>query len=168
MERSDGPELRWSVHMARREPRKAGYVVLAAVVAGIFGVVLIESVWMFPMGVAVILVSTADFLLPVRFEVSARGARRRCGLSVSAIGWESVRRVAVGEDGVKLSPLERRTRLAPFRGVFLQADGNRQEILDAISYWRNQHAADVGKAAHGGAEKRDDREAGGSNQEAPP
>ena len=168
MKQSDGPELRWTVHLARREPAKAVIVLVGALLAGFFGVALIESVWMFPVGALVILVSTADFLLPVRFEVSASGARRRCGLSVSAIGWESVRRVATGEDGVKLSPLEKRTRLAPFRGVFLQADGNKQEILDAISYWRSQHASDVGEAAHGGAEKGNDREGGASDQEAAP
>ena len=137
-------ELRWTVHMAKKEPKKAAVVIAVAMVGGLFGIALIGSVWMFPLGALVILLGTADFLLPVHFELSEKGASRRCGISVSTIPWERVKRVVEGEDGVKVSPLAKSSRLAPFRGVFLLSDGNKQEILSSIEYWRERNAASVG------------------------
>src|SRR5437667_11530006 len=111
---------------------------------------------------------TADYLLPVRYSIDAAGAKSKCGISTTAIGWEQVKRVIEGPDGVKLSPLETSSRLAPFRGVFLREDGNLQEIRACVEYWRNQYASDVGATAHGRGKDEPGRESGERDKEAPP
>lgn len=143
--------LRWTVHLAKREPRKAGWVLAGAGFGGLMGWLLFRSFWMFMMGFLVVVFGTADFLLPVHFEVSERGARRRCGVSVSQIGWDQVRRVVVGREGVKLSPLAKPSTLSAFRGVYLLADGNIEEILYRIAYWRKKYAQSLGGAVEPGA-----------------
>ncbi|MER3465869.1 MAG: hypothetical protein C4340_01320, partial [Armatimonadota bacterium] len=93
---------------------------------------------------------TAEFMLPVRYRLDARGASRKVGWSLTQIEWKDVRRVIEGTDGVKLSPLDRSSRLAPFRGVYLRFGSMQQDVLDLIAYWREQHAASVGQTADGG------------------
>src|SRR5438105_1693287 len=127
-------ELRWTVHLAKKEPRKTVVLVGCAVLGGLLGVIVVGSFWMLPFGALVILMGTADYLLPVRYSIDAAGAKSKCGISTTAIGWEQVKRVIEGPDGVKLSPLETSSRLAPFRGVFLRADGNLQEIRACVEY----------------------------------
>ena len=143
----EGKEVSWTVHLAKREPFKTSIVFLFACLAGVLGAMLLNSILGFPFGFLVILVSTADFLLPVKHGVNRDGAWRKCGLSWSEIAWKDVKRVVAGDEGIKLSPLERSTRLAPFRGVFLRFGNNKQEILEAVEYWRNKYASDVGKAS---------------------
>ncbi len=139
-------QLRWRVHLAKGEPGKVGWVLAGAGFGGLMGWLLFGSLWMFWMGVFVVILGTADFLLPVHFEVSERGALRRCGWSVSHIGWEQVRRVVVGQEGVKLSPLAKPSKLSAFRGVYLLADGNIEEILYSVAYWRKKYAQSMGGA----------------------
>jgi hypothetical protein len=122
--------------------------------------------WLFPLGVLVILASAADFVLPNRFKVDETGAERRCGLSVVTMPWERVQRVVAGDDGVKLSPFAESTRLAPFRGVYLRANGNLQEIVSCVEYWRKRNAENVGTASNGGGEGRDGQVDGGVLSEA--
>ncbi|MCL6623559.1 MAG: hypothetical protein K6T17_02950 [Fimbriimonadales bacterium] len=147
---SSGPSLRWTVHLAKEEPAKAGWVFLTAGIGGLMGWSLFGSVWMFLMGFFVVVLGTADFLLPVHYEVSQRGVRRRCGLSVTHMDWGEVRRVVVGAEGVKLSPLEKPSILSAFRGVYLLANGNIEEILACVSYWRKKYAPSVGTTVEPG------------------
>lgn len=137
-------EVRWTVHLAKNEPAKTAVVLFAALFAGLLSILMLQSVWAFPVGLIVILVSSGDFLLPIKYEIGKKGATRRCGLSVSHIEWKAVKRVIEGEDGIKLSPLSESSRTAPFRGVFLRTPENREEILACISYWKENHAEAVG------------------------
>ncbi|KAA0229083.1 MAG: hypothetical protein D8M53_02825 [Armatimonadetes bacterium] len=162
----EGPVLRWTIHLAKRQPRRVWVVVAGAVLGGAFGVVMTGIPLMGLFGALVVLFGTADFLLPVHFEVSGRGASRRCGLSTTQIGWKDVRRVVVGEAGIKLSPLDRPGRLSPFRGVFLSADGNLEELRAAVEYWRQVYAGDVGEAPESGGNREADQPGGGPDQEA--
>ncbi len=126
---------------------KTVVVVAVALLSGFLSTVMLGGWVAFPIGPLVVVGSAAEFLFPVHFTLGANGASRRCGLSVSSIEWKDVKRVVEGEDGLKLSPLAEAGRLAPFRGVFLRLVGNRQEVLDCISYWRDRNAEDVGRAS---------------------
>lgn len=148
---SEGVPIRWTVHLARREPGKVGWVLFGGVVGGLMGWFLFGSVWMFLVGFLVVVLGTADFLLPVHYEVSERGARRRCGISVSHIDWERVKRVVVGREGVKLSPLAKPSALSAFRGVYLLTEGNMEEILYSVAYWRKRYAQPMGAAIEPGS-----------------
>jgi hypothetical protein len=139
--------LEWTVHLAKGEPGKATAVVLVSVGAGVLSAVVFGNPIAFLVGFLSILGSTAEFLLPVQYRLDGRGARRKVGWSLTQIEWKDVRRVIEGTDGVKLSPLEQSSRLAPFRGVYLRFGSRQHEVLDLIAYWREQHAAGVGETA---------------------
>jgi hypothetical protein len=85
-----------------------------------------------PIGFAAVVLATADFWMPLQYRLDEKGAALKCGFSTTAIEWANVKRVILGEEGVKLSPLEEESRLSPFRGLFLRFDGNREEVLDRI------------------------------------
>jgi len=149
------------VHIAKAEPKKALVVYSVATLAGLGSAAFMGNPWMFPFGFLVIILGAADFVLPNRFTVGKSGVERRCGLSVVTLPWDRVKRVVVGDDGVKLSPLDDSSRLAPFRGVYLRANGNLQEIVSCVEYWRKQNASDVGQTADSGGEGRNRDEDGG-------
>lgn len=119
-------------------------VLMAAITGGLLGWFLSGTIWMAVIGFVVIIASLADFLLPVYYRLDEQSAKSRCGFIVSEIRWENVKRVVEGEDGIKLSPLEKPSRLSPFRGVFLRPNGNKQEILERIAYYREKHASTMG------------------------
>jgi hypothetical protein len=109
-------------------------VFLVAVTVGIFGIVLLRQPLLGLIGFLAILASTADFWLGVKYTLSESEAKRQCGLSVSGIHFDQVKRVTVDGNHVKLSPLEDEGRLAPFRGVTLvTTTENRQSVLDRLN-----------------------------------
>ncbi len=152
---AEEPTLEWTVHLAREEPGKATAVALVAIGAGALSALVFGNQLAFLVGFLAIVGSTAEFLLPVRYRLDARGGSRKVGWSLTHIEWKDVRRVIEGTDGVKLSPLERSSGLAPFRGVYLRFGSRQQEVLDLIAYWREQHAAGVGQTADGGGHRED-------------
>ncbi|HWP30925.1 MAG TPA: hypothetical protein VNK96_04250 [Fimbriimonadales bacterium] len=139
-----GNALQWKVHLARKNPGKAMIVLMAAITGGLLGLFLSGTIWMAIIGFVVIVASLADFLLPIYYRLDEQSAKSRCGFIVSEIRWENVKRVIEGDDGIKLSPLEKPSRLSPFRGVFLRTNGNKEEILERIAYYREKHASTMG------------------------
>jgi len=80
-----------------------------------------------------ILAATAEFWLGTVYKLDEEGASSRTGLSYGRILWKDVKRVVVTQVGIKLSPLDESTRLAPFRGVFLRfGDEDRVRIEQAV------------------------------------
>jgi hypothetical protein len=120
-------------------------VIAVAIVAGVVSAAAFSNPLLFFLGFFVIVGSTADFLLPVVQRIDEEGATRKVALSVTRMRWNEVKRVIVGEEGVKLSPLERSSRLSPFRGVYLRFGGQKDAVLRAIEYWRERHAAGLGE-----------------------
>lgn len=124
--------FRWTVNMFAAEPQKRYVVLAASMVGGAVGWVLFQNIVMALIGILAILGATAESWLPISYTLNEKGATSRCGLSVSTIEWGDVKRVIMGESGIKLSPLEEETRAAPFRGVFLRPNGNLLEITERI------------------------------------
>jgi hypothetical protein len=123
----------WHVRLSDSEPHKRYIVLAAASLVGLLGIFVLQRPLMGMLGFAIILASTAEAWLGVKFTVDSTGARRRCGLSVSEMRWEDVKRVIVEGNLVKLSPLEKANRLDPFRGVILETTPDTHErVLDAI------------------------------------
>ncbi len=123
----------WRVWLSKKEPGKFWVVICAALFAGLAGLVLTANLILGPIGFIVIMLATADFWMPVHCRISDKEASSKVGWSTTAIEWDKVKRVLVSSIGVKLSPLESETRLSPFRGVFLRFDGNKQDVLNAIT-----------------------------------
>jgi hypothetical protein len=91
---------------------------------------------------ALLALALGDFLFPVRYRLSAAGAEARGVGHWRRIAWEEVKRVYVGEEEVKLSPLAHGGPREPFRGVLLRCQGNREAVLAAVRQFRDAAARD--------------------------
>ena len=129
--------LRWTVHLALEHPLKLlcslGAVAFACAAAH----------WAIgPLGalaVAVALIgSLADFLFPVTYEITPDRAACRMLFKRAEIEWRNVRRCYLDQGGVKLSPLDRLSRLEAFRGVYLRFNGNREQVVEAVRAMREK------------------------------
>lgn len=139
----DDVELRWAKSLWSREPWKRYVVLGCAVLAAIAGYLMMGHPLHAVIGLVAVLGVTAEFWLPLRFKMDGKGASVRCGFSVTAIEWPSVKRAIRGEEGIKLSPLERSGRTSPFRGVFLRFEGNEDEVRAFVEAHLPKHARTV-------------------------
>ena len=106
---------------------------LAAVTAGVFGIVVLRQPLLGLIGFVAILASTADFWLGVKYTLSRTEAKRTVGVSTTSIALDQVKRVTVDGNHVKLSPLDEPTRLDAFRGVTLvTTPANREQVLERL------------------------------------
>jgi hypothetical protein len=125
-------EMEWTVCLRERAPQKRWAVILvglvgAAIGYGIFGNILVAIV-----AFVCIAASSSVYMFPLHYRLTKESARVRCGINVTEIDWNSVKRVIEGSGGVKLSPLASDSRLAPFRGVYLRYADNREAVLDYV------------------------------------
>ncbi|MFQ3587026.1 MAG: hypothetical protein SNJ74_04315 [Fimbriimonadaceae bacterium] len=128
--------LRWEVRLFAAAPKKRIAVFAVAWAAGAFGILAFDNVVLGLLGVGAILGSTTEFWLPLRYTVDSEGARVRCGLVETALTWDRVKRAVLADDGVKLSPLAKASRMGAFRGVYLRFADNRDDVLAAIGrHW---------------------------------
>lgn len=114
--------------------RRRIVVFTAAVLAAVFGTLLFKHVIMGVLGFSVILFSAFEVLFPARYRLDSNGAWCRVGMSVTELEWSKVRRIAVDDRGVLISPLASASRLDAFRGVYMRFSGNRDEVLVKIRH----------------------------------
>jgi hypothetical protein len=134
--------LKWVVRLGDRQPGRRWVVIAVACAAGIAGQLIFRHPLMAILGFGVILLSTAEMLLPLHHRLDEHGASVRCGLSESAIDWKDVKRARVNEEGIKLSPLDGSARMEAFRGVYLRFADNRDSVLNLVQrYWGNDVSA---------------------------
>lgn len=126
-------ELRWTVVLWKRDPKKLIGVVVACLIAALFGYGVFHSIVGVTLGPAMVLGACADYLLPQHFEMNGTEITRRCGISVTSIEWSAVKRVYEVNGGLKFSPLESNSRLEQFRGVQVLYDENRELVLQTVS-----------------------------------
>jgi hypothetical protein len=124
--------LEWRVHMARAAPRRTAGVILAAAGAGAVTWLVFANPLLALAAIAIVIASVAEFLFPIHYRLTERGAEMRYGLSRSLIDWPQVRKCYLFPDGVKLSPLRVPSRLEAFRGVFLRFADNREQVLEFV------------------------------------
>lgn len=128
-----GSELVWTVRLYKRQPEKLIVIWAVAIVAAVAGYIYFKgNIFGALLGFTMIALSTTDFWLPLHFRVDGTGAHLRCGISVTSIEWDAVKRTYEVDNGIKLTPLEAPSRLEPFRGVRLRFDNNREEVLAAL------------------------------------
>lgn len=131
------PGLVWNVHLVRDEPRKL-FLILPVVLISLIACYLI---FRSPFFIAILLLlfssALAEYLFPVRYEISTKGASSRTLFSRNFIEWERVKKIYLDECGVKLSPLSRQGRLEAFRGVYLRFGDRRDEVIEAVRRMRD-------------------------------
>ena len=129
------PILSWKVHLARQYPARtivciafiavavtAGYFTVGPYVAALIGAALIASF--------------SDFLFPVRYVIATDRVSCRMLFKSAQIKWADVKRCYVDDQGVKLSPLDRVSRLEAFRGVYLRFGANEREVIETVKSLR--------------------------------
>ena len=135
--RLDAP-IRWRVHLARRNPRRAAAVILAVVASAAAA----YSLWLHPLAAAVvgilILSSVAEFLLPIHYCIGPDGVSCRSFWSARHLRWAEVKRCYRDAHGVKLSPLSRPSRLEAYRGIYLWLGDEGEVALAAIRRYLQQ------------------------------
>lgn len=129
--------LEWRVHLAARDPLRAAKVVCVLALAVVVGLLFIQNLIVTLIMCFALFSSVAEFLLPIHYRLTTRGAYARHFVTTTFIEWRGVKKVYQGADGVKLSPLTRRSRLEAFRGVSLRfGDDNRERVLEEVRKWR--------------------------------
>lgn len=132
---ADTVVLSWTVHLARKHPLKlitSLALIAAASAAGYQAIGVAASVLV----AAAMVASLADFLFPNRYVLTTGGAECRMLLKSAAIRWENVKRCYLDDQGVKLSPLDRQSRLEAFRGVYLVFGENQQQVIETVKSLR--------------------------------
>lgn len=145
--------LTWEIHFGKLFPQKRVVCAAACVMAGVIGFFLTSSILVGGLGCAAIFASTAEMFLPSRYVLNLKGASARLGLSTTEIEWASVKRLLPVPGGIRLSPLEKSSRLEDFRGVLLRFSGNEEAVLAKIAeFWRNNEDGLAGPHDGGGGE----------------
>jgi hypothetical protein len=141
--------LAWRVYRLREEPRGI------PLVAGAYAAAFLLWWIVFPQPLALFLPLVAltgalsDYLFPISYRLTTRGAYADCGASRLFLAWTDVKRATTGADGVFLSPLARASRLDAWRGVRLRfSSGNDAEVRDtARALWKGAAAGSQTGAA---------------------
>ncbi len=127
----------WSVHRMRQNPRKLTIFIILLVPANAFLFCMYRELYSaFPyfifLGNLILIGSLGDYLFPVRFRLTGRGADCRNLILKKHISWEQVKNCYISEEGIKLSPLGRKSRLDNFRGFVLLFNNNREEVIEHV------------------------------------
>lgn len=123
---------RWHVHLAAQQPRKAWAALGIVAAALLLTQWVLRAPWMTLVFGVVLFFAIADFLLPMTFALTRSGAEMRGFFRHQRMEWKDVRACRVDADGVKLSPFAHRSRLEPYRGVYLRFDGNRERVMEWV------------------------------------
>lgn len=135
------PALSWRVHLARRQPLRAGACVAAALLAGVAAGLIWQSGSIGLLAGLLVLSSVADFLCPLRYRIDAAGVSRTHLLGLQRIEWSQVRRCYADDQGFKVSPLDRPSRLEAYRGIYLWPDDNAEQVAAALRHYLHREAA---------------------------
>lgn len=133
--------MQWSVHLACKKPLGTALAIISIAITIAIGYALLGS-WLYgAIGGFVIACALSDFLLPVHYRLTKRGAEVVSALYRHSIEWERVKACYLDEDGVVLSPFDRWTLLAPFKSVRLRFNCDRERVIALVSElakWRTK------------------------------
>ncbi len=133
--------LTFSLHLARRHPRRAAAaiaLILAASLAAGYG---LRSALLGLIAGLLLVASISDFLFPLHFQLTEKGVAARGRLHHRYLAWDLVRRVSRDKLGVKLSPLPRPSRLDAYRGIYVWFEDNSEEVMAYIAHHVGPEAA---------------------------
>jgi len=114
---------------------------LAALITVIIGTLFFHELLLGVIGALLVLGSTADFWQTTCYRLDAKVAQAKCGLSITEIEWNRVKRVILLGNSIRLSPLAETSRMETFRGVLLRAP--RAEIQNLLAEIQKRCDKDV-------------------------
>ncbi len=148
--------IEWSVHYGKLHPEKRFPVLLAAVVAGVLGLVLLKSIVASLLAIGVVVFSTAEIFLPWRYRLDSEQSEVRIGLSRTVLLWKDVKRAELRNGVLLLSPLQTASRMDVFRGVRLRFSGNQEQLLVTISELIKNYGCVLDRGIDAGGEGQTD------------
>jgi len=123
----------WRVHSPVEKPVKSLFLIgICAVAVVLLHFVFGQRIGFTVLAAVILLGSFLDWLLPIKYRLTTRGAYYNNAFLRKRIAWEEVRSCYVSGFGLKLSPFSRRTRLDAFRGFVLRFAGNRDEVIRIV------------------------------------
>lgn len=140
--------MAWTVYVGAQMPRQRLVVAAITIVVAFAGYLFLGGILGAIVGIVVMVASTAELFMPINYRLDGTDARAHCGFNVTAIRWENVKRLIDTPEGVRLSPLEKSSRLDAFRGVYLRFSGNRDEVLGKIAELIEEYGSDVDRETH--------------------
>lgn len=156
--------LEWKAPLSADQKRKRNVVVIFAILAGLVGWKFVSPLVGF-IGCAAILIATAEIFLGVSYRLDPVSATSKCGMSVTAILWEDVKRVLPVSGGLRLSPLTKSSRLDEFRGVLLRFSDNEDAVWGTIRQFWHGDTGILDGGSDGAGEERSLGQSGVSNSE---
>lgn len=123
----------WTVRLSDERPERRWAIYATAFAAFVMGIFILGQPVLGGLGAAMILGGTAEYWMGSRFALDVKGATARTGPSVTFMEWENVRRIIERGREIRLSPLEKASRLDEFRGVgLLTTTENREQVLGFV------------------------------------
>lgn len=134
--------LSWRVHRLRENPRGLIGVTGAYVAAFLLWYGLFPHPLALFLPTVALTSALAEYLFPISYRITTRGAYSANGLARLFIAWPDVKRATVGRDGINLSPFARPSRLDGIRGVRLRfSNGNDPIVMDIVRKLRREQNA---------------------------
>ncbi|MBN2226842.1 MAG: hypothetical protein JW763_05715 [candidate division Zixibacteria bacterium] len=129
---SDGEELTWVCHPAKRNRLVTGAVVLliAAIVVSVY--FLTYSALFTVLSFLIMTGSLAAFFFPTRYHLTESEIIVKTTTQKLHKTWSQYRTYYPDKNGVLLSPFARPSRLENFRGLYLRYDANREEVVTFV------------------------------------
>ena len=131
------PILAWKVHLVREHPAKVLLIAPVLLISLLICYIFTHSPIFVAVTLALLASSLADFLFPVRYEISEQGASSRALLGRTFVSWARVKKYYLDDHGIKLSTLPRPGRLEAYRGLYLRFGGNQDEVIEAVRRMRD-------------------------------
>lgn len=125
--------------LGKTQPKKRVVVVLVALACGLVATAWTQNIIIGAVGAVTVIASTIELFIPCKFRLDEKGAHSQIGLSSYTLPWPDVKRELVDEEGIRLSPLEKPSRLDAFRGVYLRTPCNQEEVLVKIRELRESY-----------------------------
>ena len=140
---ADETVLSWTVHLLRGQAHRLPRIGLGLASVLFVGLLVFHNPLLALLPALALLGSLSEFLFPIHYRLTRRGAQARQGPATWQIDWRDVRHAYLAPDGIKLSPLPRpQPHLEPLRGVFLRFGDDGEAVLAVVRRLREEARPD--------------------------
>ena len=109
----------WQNHPARKYILQTITTIIIIIITGVASAIFMQSLYFGIFAALILFLGLGSYFLPTWYSVNQNGVVKKIAGQKWAKSWSFFRRIAVFDDGVLLSPLERASVLDKFRGWFL-------------------------------------------------